>query len=240
MTDHDDIARWYNARAHDPDVPLRLLCSDPVSGESSEKWEAEAAADARALSNMLFQIQGNNLTVMDYGCGCGRIAKPLVGCAAGKIGQLLMVDVAPEVLRRAQVRCGLDSPFRYYLTRPLDPPETIPDGSVDFAYCDYVLQHLDQHHAVLLLKSIRRKLKPDGLLWFFLPRWNPVSFVNSAAELRKPEIAAKRMRHWTWEILSKTLLQLDYSIVAAHPESIQVLARPGPATDWLRGYYRER
>ena len=240
MTEGNAAAGLYNTYAADGDTPYWRVCCDDVFAADERTFLERGMQDARRLWHMIELLGRRGLTVMDYGCGVGRTAKPLVeNWGQGAISQMLMVDVAPKVLRIAQQRCGLEPPFRhhYYLARPQDVPDTVEPQSVDFLYCDFVLQHLDWHLAARLLQRFLYLLKPDGLLWLYQPPWKTQSFVNAAKEIGSPK-EPRRMRHWTWDMLSRTLLHLGYAIVAAEPDSIQVLARPGPGVDWLEGPYR--
>jgi SAM-dependent methyltransferase len=115
-----------------------------------ERFRAAAAAHGVDLAS--------GLDVLDFGCGCGRIARWL----------------APQVLAAGGSFHGFDYNRRLvdwcaanlvgdYRTNRLRPPLRMDDGSVDVAYAYSVLTHLREDVTRAWLDEIARVLRPSGL-----------------------------------------------------------------------------
>lgn len=102
--------------------------------------------------------------VLDLGCGTGRVSKYV----APECQVLWAVDASPRMLELAKIRLSDCANVRY--TRCLDV--TIPSvasESVDLAYSLLVLQHLEREDAFLLLKELRRIIRPSGTVVVSFP-----------------------------------------------------------------------
>lgn len=53
--------------------------------------------------------------------------------------------------------------------------DDVPDGSVDAITCHHVLEHIRE--PVVFLRTLRRKLRPNGLLVLHVPHQQPLSFL---------------------------------------------------------------
>jgi SAM-dependent methyltransferase len=221
------LSWWWHERAQDEALPDHLLTAETLSREA---FERSGLADARALSHLLEMVGRRGLTVIDYGCGPGRVAKHLVAWCGDYLRRLVMVDIAPAMLQRAMRRCGKRPPFEYVQAHPLFGPD-LPDGCADFVACGRLLHRVDRQHAALLLKRVRRLLKPDGLCWVRFAQWDALGHANAAAKIGQPGGGA-RTRYWAWGEASALLLHLGFSIVAAKPDGIQALLRPASTMDW--------
>jgi SAM-dependent methyltransferase len=130
-------------------------------------WEGQS--QARLLQNVI----PDNATVLEYGCGVGRILRYVK--AARRIG----VDVSPSFLEEA-ARHDIEP----LLTE--DVTIDVPDDTVDFASSIMVFQHLDRERHRERIAEIRRVLKPDGRALIQFPR-DPVyygaSYYYSAEEI---------------------------------------------------------
>lgn len=105
-----------------------------------ERWKAETPIFADII---LKEIAGAN-TVLDYGCGIGRLAKEVI--KNNNSVTIYGVDSSEEMLREAKKYVNSDKFI------PVSPKEF--DGkTVDFAYCVYVLQHIP---ALYLREAIRQ------------------------------------------------------------------------------------
>lgn len=116
-----------------------------------ERWELETPAFARAIVELIPQ---GATTILDYGCGVGRLAKEVL--KLNKKVTIIGVDASDDELRLAAEYVN-DS--RFIPTRPEDLNQ-----KVDLVYCVYVLQHIP---AIELRHAIERMhyfLKPHGRL----------------------------------------------------------------------------
>lgn len=99
------------------------------------------------------------LTLVDYGCGPGRVAD----LAARELGvRVVGVDTSPEML--ALARAGAPAVAEYHLVED-NRVTGLPDECADAVMCNHVLASLPTQEAVLaVFTEIRRLLRPGGLL----------------------------------------------------------------------------
>ncbi len=116
-----------------------------------ERWEKETPAFAKAI---LRQLPEKALTVLDYGCGIGRLAKEVLN-QNQKI-TIIGLDASKDELKTARAYVN-DSRFL-----PMLPEEL--SQKVDMAYCVYVLQHVPAIELRHVLERIHYFLKPGGRL----------------------------------------------------------------------------
>jgi ubiquinone/menaquinone biosynthesis C-methylase UbiE len=111
---------------------------------------------------------------LDWGCGCGRIARWLAPEVAATGGDFLGCDLNPKLV----AWCEKNLPGRYF-PNGLRPPLDLPDEAVDLVYAHSVLTHLTEPTAIAWLAEVRRVLRPGGLalLTFmddrYSERWGP-------------------------------------------------------------------
>lgn len=99
-------------------------------------------------------------TVLDFGCGAGRVLRHFVD-EAERAEAFYGCDVHGESV--AWVAEHLCPPFRVFPCGPV-PPIPLPDASVDLVYAGSVFTHLTDTAAAWLLE-LRRVLRPGGLLY---------------------------------------------------------------------------
>ena len=103
---------------------------------------------------------GSFRTVLDFGCGCGRVIqhwKPSPNTT------LHGTDLAPHLIAWCQRRLDRVASFKVNsLTQPLD----YPDETFDFVYALSVFTHLDETGQQRWIKELRRVLKTGGYLYF--------------------------------------------------------------------------
>jgi SAM-dependent methyltransferase len=126
-------------------------------------------------------------TVLDVGCGCGRIAAGLTGTLSDQ-GTYIGIDIVPGLIDFARrhittaypnfqfhVRNQRNSSYDYFIDVP-SGIETIsavaPNGTVDRAIATSLFTHLDFPEAVPILMEIAQALKTSGALFmtcFIIP-----------------------------------------------------------------------
>jgi SAM-dependent methyltransferase len=99
---------------------------------------------------------GSGASVIDVGCGVGRLANALQGYLRG---DYLGTDPIPAFLRSAR-RTVRAANFRFELVRGLTIPA--PNGSADMVCFFSVFTHLLHEHAYLYLEDAKRVLAPQG------------------------------------------------------------------------------
>jgi ADP-heptose:LPS heptosyltransferase/SAM-dependent methyltransferase len=116
-----------------------------------ERWELETPAFARAIAA---QIPQGATTILDYGCGVGRLAKEVL--KFNKKVTILGVDASDDELRLAKEYVN-DS--RFIPTKPEDLAQ-----KVDLVYCIYVLQHIPAIELRHAIERMHHFLKGTGKL----------------------------------------------------------------------------
>jgi SAM-dependent methyltransferase len=95
-------------------------------------------------------------SVLDFGCGCGRVTRYWLGAGPHVAGSDLNED-AVEWCRR-------NLPFARFELNGLAPPLAFDDGSFDLAYGLSVFTHLPEELQVGWLHELHRVLRPGGRL----------------------------------------------------------------------------
>ena len=122
-----------------------------LNDDDSEAFERSGREAAEALAAHF----GSGDTVLDLGCGVGRVAR----YAAPRCRILWAVDVSPLMLRYARQRMVGTTNVRYARCRGTTIPD-IPTGAIDFAYSLLTLQHVEREDAFLLLRELGRVVRP--------------------------------------------------------------------------------
>jgi SAM-dependent methyltransferase len=99
-------------------------------------------------------------TVLEIGCGVGRIGQSLAPRCARWIG----ADVSREMLRHARAALAARPNVSFVLLNGINL-EGIDDRSVDVAYCSGVFMHLDEWERYRYLTEAYRVLKPGGRIY---------------------------------------------------------------------------
>lgn len=117
--------------------------------------EEQAVDCERLLAGLAI---GPGMTVLDYGCGVGRMARQVVrrGC------RVVAVDVSPAMLDYCRAYCGDSAAIEYVLCDG-DGIPAVADASIDGAYSFFVFQHMPRRTlAAAVLADLHRVLRPGG------------------------------------------------------------------------------
>lgn len=157
-------------------------------------------------------------TCVEIGCGAGRLTAPL----AEAFDRVIALDVSAEMISRARRMTPANVEFRQ-----VDGP-AIPgaDGEADAVFSVHVLQHLDDHEALIAnLREARRVLRPGGTLmahiWLSSRRPSPLGRLRrelrlwrSRRGLRRGERpTAVRMRTYPLEHVQAWLAEVGFADV---------------------------
>lgn len=130
---------------------MESVVGDCNGHSCKERWEKETPAFARAI---LRHLPADSYTVLDYGCGVGRIAKEVLK-QSPKI-TVIGLDASTDELALAKKYVG-DSRFI-----PVTPEAL--DQKADLVYCIYVLQHVPAIELRHAIERMHHFLKPGGKL----------------------------------------------------------------------------
>jgi ubiquinone/menaquinone biosynthesis C-methylase UbiE len=96
-------------------------------------------------------------SVLDFGCGCGRVARNWAGLSGP---ELHGCDYNPQLVEW----CRDNLPFMRVRVNAPAPPSPYDDDSFDLVYAISILTHLTEPQALAWMADLRRILKPGGLL----------------------------------------------------------------------------
>ena len=147
-----------------------------VAGTAGQRWFSEQGRGDAAKFIGLAKAHGltGPLDVLDWGCGCGRIARWTAPDVLAAGGTFTGSDLNPALV----AWCAGNLPGRY-LGNGLHPPLGLDAGSVDLVYAHSVLTHLTEATAIAWLAELRRVLRPGGLALLsfmddrYAERWGP-------------------------------------------------------------------
>lgn len=149
-------------RGHLPDdLPLpsakaRFL----VAGSAEIGWFLESGRmGADSIREILHKNHRDITTlasILDFGCGCGRVLRHLRHLQGVKI---YAVDPAPLLVEE----CRRTVPFVRAFVIGRNPPMPFADQSMDLVYCLSVFTHIDEEQQVAWRNEIQRVLRPGGL-----------------------------------------------------------------------------
>ncbi len=122
---------------------------------AAERWAGETEPFARAIARVLANAATSPL-VVDYGCGCGRLAKELLRQRPECF--VLGIDTSAEQRALADEYVASNR-FEAAVPASLNDGE----GTADLVYSVYVLQHVPAIELRDVLRRIHRVLKPRGL-----------------------------------------------------------------------------
>lgn len=201
---------------HDVPAAMRSILSDDV-----DYFDFSGRETADLITTL---IPSPEAVVVDLGCGIGRVARHL----APKCGLLWAVDVSPRMLELAeQWLCDVPN-IRLSLCHDDHVPE-VPDASADFVYSVFVLQHVEREDAFLLLREIRRMLRPGGCALLSFPNLQSDVYLASFiayAESGEAAVNRARARMYVPEEVTRLVTAAGLAIVEmASADHIDVLAR---------------
>lgn len=110
-------------------------------------------------------FQGQNpkeMTVLEIGCGAGRITRAL----AEKFGTVYGVDVSGEMIAQAKVSLA-DAPNAHVFRNSGADLRVLGDIRIDFAFSYIVFQHIPSRDVIYsYVREVHRLLRPGGLFKF--------------------------------------------------------------------------
>ncbi len=158
-TESPSYKEHWNWRAR---TPADALAS--VDGSVSENIVRHTGRWAANQVRLALDLQPTD-TVLELGCGVGRIGRELApGC-----GEWIGTDISDRMIDHATERLAdRDNVSFHRLSRT--SLEMIDDETVDKAYSIAVFCHMDKEDLYLYLQELNRILRPGGLI--FVETWN--------------------------------------------------------------------
>ncbi|MHB8469276.1 MAG: class I SAM-dependent methyltransferase [Gaiellaceae bacterium] len=190
-----------------PLPPRRLMVR--VAGTADADWflrSGHAAYDSIAAKVPLAELD----SVLDFGCGCGRVTRYWHGFGGSVAGS--------DLSKRAVDWCRTTLPFARFEVNTLAPPLPFGDESFDLVYALSVFTHLTADLQLKWRDELRRVLRPDGRL---------ILTTHGRSYLQRLE-PGERVRFERGELVVRWAEMVGSNLCSAyHPE------------DYLRGAFAE-
>jgi len=170
---HDQLTReqkeaaFHDARIDSPDETRKL------------GYAYASVKDVYGYTNV--PLDRLDRSVLELGCFRGDRARAIDGFSGSFVG----IDISPSAVDHCRT-LGLPANFDFRVDNA-NELATIPDGSVDYAFGDGVLHHLD---LAMLAPALARKLSPDGYARFIEPAQGNIllrAFRRLTPKMRTPD-----------------------------------------------------
>jgi len=174
--------------------PLWGVLTDPA--KQGNRWPVEeffatGRKDVGVALAFIFQYAPDlpRKTVLDFGCGVGRLTQALAGHFSEAVGvdfSAGMVDLARQHNKHGErVR---------YVFNPRPDLSAFASGSVNLVYSVITLQHIPSAHAKQYMAEFVRVLSADGVAFFQVP--DHLVIPPSRRLSLYPPTVAKKLRRW--------------------------------------------
>jgi SAM-dependent methyltransferase len=183
-----------------PPAALRAHIGASTIPEFLQGGQRVVADMARALESVGRPLSGCG-DLLDFGCGCGRLAIALVD----RFPDLHITgsDIDEEAIRWCQEHL-----LGQYVLNTALPPMPFKDDSFDVIWCGSVFTHLDEDRQDRWLVELCRLLRPGGIL---------------LASLHGPALWDSRVPLWSRRTLQRNgFLFVTTGTDASHPDWYQV------------------
>jgi SAM-dependent methyltransferase len=156
MADADHMRRFWDARARENAEYFVDNRIDYAGGDEAWFW-AQGERDLQTMLDLLELTPERDETVLDIGCGVGRLLRALAPRVHATVG----IDVSSQMLDRARANlAGLPVTLHLGDGTSLQP---VPDASVDGVVSLVVFQHIPDPQITLgYVRDIGRVLRPGG------------------------------------------------------------------------------
>lgn len=184
------------------DDGARSAVSDTTNAYMIEK---RGISDASRVCSHIQNLE--HATVLDIGCGIGRVAKYV----APRVHRLIAADIAPRMLLRARRNIKSEN-VSYLRISKNGKLSGVPNDSVDCAYSLYVMQHIEREDVISYLSEIKRVLKPEGIAIVELPllekKEHAKEYISYA--LQHDAYSPARMRWYTREEIQLICAEIGF------------------------------
>jgi SAM-dependent methyltransferase len=156
----ENLHYWMGRHERLPVPPLRLI--ELVSGQPDIPWFLEGGR--RAAASLRDALEGQRVgmesldTLLDFGCGCGRVIRYWSRLP----GEVHGCDLDPVLVEW----CRQHLPFAHFEQNALEPPLRYPDETFDLVYALSVFTHLPEVLQVPWMREMWRVLRRRGFLVF--------------------------------------------------------------------------
>ncbi len=157
-------------------------------------------------------------SVLDFGCGCGRVLRPLMDRASPDIA-----FSGCDLDRGAIGWLAANLPGHYFLSG-FWPPLEVPDGAYDLVYAISVFTHLPREKEAAWLAEMYRVIQPGGV--GVLTTFGP-ELLEVYRQGRRPGMR----QEWRKRLLSHGALEEELSIFEGEAPDVLASRAPDQAGD---------
>lgn len=142
-----------------------ILTYSPKSGWTEKEF---FETGKKEINNIIVDLKKTGLlinfeTVLDFGCGIGRLSRALVKYFDKVFG----VDISIGMINEAN-RLNKNKNVKFYLNDQ-DNLNLFKDNSIDFVYSSITLQHISPAYSKKYIKEFIRIIKKGGIVVFQIP-----------------------------------------------------------------------
>jgi SAM-dependent methyltransferase len=152
--------------------PLWAVLTEP--GRHGGRWVADEFYETgrRDIASVIdhlakLDVPASRGTVLDFGCGVGRLSRAL----AGYFDRVVGVDIAPTMIEEARRRNADMSQCEFICNQRPDL-KIFGDATFDLIYSDITLQHVPRRLSIEYVREFLRLLVPGGVAVFHAPFGN--------------------------------------------------------------------
>ncbi len=163
---YSQIAHWLTRSAHSEELPLppprlRFWVHGNKDVDSFIRGGENSFNDIRSILASQGKWDADNLKLLDFGCGCGRVLRHFVREKPGF--SYFGTDISPTCINWCKKHLGLNG--TYTVNAP-NPPLTFEDETFDVVIANSIFTHLNESHQKNWLRELSRVLKFNGVAIF--------------------------------------------------------------------------
>ena len=176
------LNRRFLQRHPDFAVPPEHLAFDALNHVDWQRYLDTGLQHAGMFARLIDQhaSAAASLSVLEWGCGPGRLIRHMPQLLAGRTMQLTGADYNAESI----AWCRAHLPGTRFVENALNPPLPLPDAGFDVVYNFSVFTHLSAAVQQAWVAELRRVLKPGGLFICTTHGDNYRHLLTAAAEQR--------------------------------------------------------
>jgi len=177
--------------------------------DAGDAFRASGERDVKAFFDGLEHLLHPEQTVVDVGCGIGRMDE----FVAPRVRSLVGIDVSGEMVRRATARLAHLPNVSFVDGAGFGLP--LPDASCGLVFTHIVLQHTPRHVTLGYLAEVHRVLRPGGDFVFQMPEAVP------GAPADPPGDDTFEMRFWREDDLRRAVEQAGFAFLGCRRYPVQ-------------------
>lgn len=165
--------RWESFAAREPYFAV-LTTSKFLRAHLTSDTKREFFESGEALVDYMFRLIEERLasdfaptSILEYGCGIGRLAIPLAHRAARRTGTVLAVDRSPVMLGLARREAERQRISNIVFATPSE--FRAGEKTFDFITCYFLLQRMRRGQGLMLMRDLLARLAPGGVAVFLVP-----------------------------------------------------------------------